>query len=140
MIRAVFDCNVLISAIGWTGNPRACLQLVGAGQVLLCVTAAVWEEYDHRIPEVLAAPRPEPNPRPLLDWLLAHALFVDPIPLGKQRSRDLADDRYLACALGGKVEALVTSDRDLLDLGKPFGVHVLTPVEFLKLVRGRAGF
>jgi predicted nucleic acid-binding protein len=140
VIRAVFDCNLLISAIGWSGNPRACLQLVGAGQVLLCVTTAVWEEYDQRIPEVLAAQRPDVDPRPVLDWLLARALFVDPLPLGKPRSRDLKDDRYLGCALGGRAAALVTNDLDLLDLGKPFGVPVLTPVEFLKLVRGSAGF
>jgi hypothetical protein len=73
-----------------------------------------------RIPEVLAAQRPEVEPRPVLDWLLAHALFVDPLLLGKPRSRDLKDDRYLACALGGKAEALVTNNRDLVDLGKPF--------------------
>jgi predicted nucleic acid-binding protein len=34
----------------------------------------------------------------------------------------------------------VTNDRDLLTLGKPFGVAVMTPIEFLKLARSRAGF
>ena len=70
MIRAVFDCNLLIFAIGWSGNPRACLNLAGARQVLVCVTPAVWEEYERRIPEVLASKRPEADPRPVLDWLL----------------------------------------------------------------------
>jgi predicted nucleic acid-binding protein len=60
--------------------------------------------------------------------------------LGKQRSRDPTDDRYLACALGARAEALVSNDRDLLVLGKPFGVPVMTPIHFLKLVRGRSGF
>ena len=67
------------------------------------------------------------------------ARFVDAAPLGKSRSRDLKDDRYLACALGARAEAIVSNDRDLLDLGKPFGVAILTPIEFLKLVRGRMG-
>jgi predicted nucleic acid-binding protein len=60
--------------------------------------------------------------------------------LGKQRCRDAKDERYLACALGADAEAIVTNDRDLLALGKPFGVAVMTPIEFLKLARSRAGF
>ncbi len=134
-MRVVFDCNLLISAIGWGGLPRTCLDLVAAGQAVLCVTPEVWTEYDTRVPEILAAKRPGVDPRPVLDWLLKRAQFVDPAPLGKRRSRDLADDRCLAAALGAGARGLVTSDRDLLDLGKPFGVAILTPVEFIKLVR-----
>ena len=32
---------------------------------------------------------------------------------------------------------LVTNDRDLLDLGNPFGIRVVTPVEFLRILRDR---
>ncbi len=135
MIPAVFDCNVIISAIGWGGHPRSCLNLVAAGQVRLCVTADIVAEFDARVPEVLAERKPQVDPRPTLDWLLTAAYFVDPAPLGKQRSRDLKDDRYLACALGAGAAAIVTNDRDLLDLKKPFGVQVFTPIEFLKFVR-----
>ena len=63
--------------------------------------------------------------------------FVEPAPLGKPRSRDPKDDRYVACALGAKAEAIVSNERDLLALERPFGVAILTPVEFLKMVRGR---
>jgi hypothetical protein len=38
MIPAVFDCGVVVSALGWSGNPRFCLDLVYAGQVCLGVT------------------------------------------------------------------------------------------------------
>lgn len=137
MIRAVFDCGVLISAIAWPGNPRACLGLVAHRQVSLCATTEVWNEYHTRIPEVIRAVRPKVTPRATLDWLLTVLYFVEPAPLGKQRSRDPKDDRYLACALGAAADALVTNDRDLLVLGKPFGIFVCTPIQFLKLVRGR---
>jgi uncharacterized protein len=139
VIPAVFDCGVLVSAIGWPGNPRACLTLVAHRQVRLCVTPEVWAEYDARIPSLLAQEQPSANARPILDWLLTIAQFVEPSPLGKQRSRDLKDDRYLACALGAGARFLVSNDRDLLDLQKPFGVAVVTPVQFLLRVRGQAG-
>jgi predicted nucleic acid-binding protein len=133
-ILAVFDCNVIISAIGWGGNPRACLALAAAGQVRLCLTPEIWSEYDLRVPEVLAGKKPGTDARPALDLILQTSHFVEAAPLGKQRSRDLKDDRYLAGA-----KFIVTSDRDLLDLGKPFGVQILTPIKFLLHVRGRAG-
>lgn len=139
MIPAVYDCNLLIAAIGWQGNPRHCLTLVAREQVRLCVTHEIWAEYDTKIAAVLAEERPGVNPRPTLDWLLTVSLFVHPAPLGKQRSRDLKDDRYLACALGAGADALVTNDRGLLDLGKPFGVPIMSSIQLLQLVRGRAG-
>jgi putative PIN family toxin of toxin-antitoxin system len=139
VIPVVFDCGVLVSAIGWRGNPRRCLGLVAHRQVRLCVTSEIWDEYDRRIPAVLARKRPGVDPRPALDWLLTVGQFVEPAPLRRQRSRDPKDDPYLACALAAGAEAIVTNDRDLLDSGKPFGVSILTPVQFLLRVRGRAG-
>jgi uncharacterized protein len=134
VILAVFDCSVVVSAIGWGGLPRACLNVVGAGQAVLCVTAEVWGEYERRAPEILAEKKPAAEPRPVLDWLLKRAYFVAPAPLGKRRSRDPKDDPYLAAALGAGAQCVVTNDKDLLVLGKPFGVAMLTPVEFLRLV------
>jgi putative PIN family toxin of toxin-antitoxin system len=140
MITAVYDCNVLIAAIGWGGNPRHCLQLVAGGQVRLVVTDEVWAEYKCRVPEVLAQKRPEVDPHPALEWLHRVVVFVEGAPLGKRRSRDPKDDPYLSCALGARAETVVTGDRDLLVLGKPFGVSMMTPVAFLKWVRERSLF
>jgi len=136
VIPVVFDCGVLVSAIGWSGNPRRCLRLVAHRQIRLCVTPDVWEEYETWIPAVLSQKRPGVKVRPTLDWLLTVACFSTPAPLGNQRSRDVKDDRYLACALGAGAKWLVSNDRDLLDLGKPFGVAIVTPVQLLLHVRG----
>jgi putative PIN family toxin of toxin-antitoxin system len=138
VILAVFDCNILVSAIGWAGHPRACLALVAGHQVKLCVTPDIWAEYEKRVPEVLAKEKRNADPRPLLNELVRIAHFVTPAPLGKQRSRDLKDDRYLACALAAGSKFIVSNDRDLLDLEKPFGVAIVTPIQFLLHVRGQS--
>ncbi len=137
MILAVFDCNILISAIGWGGNPRACLSLVSGRQVTLCVTGDIWDEYEKRVPEVLTEKKPKTDPCPVLNELVRIAFFVSPATLGKQRSRDLKDDRYLACALAAGAKFIVSNDRDLLDLEKPFGIRIVTPIQFLLHVRGQ---
>lgn len=135
MIPAVFDCGVVVSALGWSGNPRFCLDLVYAGQVCLCVTTEVWEEYRAKVPEVLGAHRRSVDAEVELARLLRVVQFVKPAALGKRRGRDPEDERYLAAALGAGVAALVSNDRDLLALGKPFGVPIVTPIEFLRLAR-----
>jgi predicted nucleic acid-binding protein len=60
------------------------------------------------------------------------ALHCPPAPLGQQRSRDVSDDPFLACALAAEAKYIVASDRDLLSLGKPFGVLMITPVELVR--------
>jgi predicted nucleic acid-binding protein len=61
---------------------------------------------------------------------------VSPAPLGKQRSRDRKDDAYLAAALAAGAKCLVTYDHDLLALGKPFGIEIVKPSEFLRRLPG----
>lgn len=133
-VPAVFDCSVVIAGLGWSGNPRFCLDLVFAGQVRLCVTTDVWDEYAATIPTILASRNRPVNASVELARLLKLAQFFEPAPLGGPRSRDLNDDRYLAAALGAGAMAIVSNDRDLLDLGKPFGIAILTPIQFIKRI------
>ena len=43
----------------------------------------------------------------------------------------------ISCALAVPAEFIVSRDRDLLDLGKPFGVEIVTPRAFLNRVHAR---
>ena len=132
MIRAVYDCNVILSGIGWNGSARQCLQWVARRRVFLFVTDAILAEYEAVIPETLAEETPGIDPHPKLVWIRAQSRLVEPAPLGKQRSRDAKDDIYLAGALAGDAQYIVTYDKDLLDLDKPFGIEVIRPAEFLR--------
>jgi putative PIN family toxin of toxin-antitoxin system len=135
MIQAIYDCNVILSGIGWNGSARKCLKLVAERQVFLFVTEAVLAEYESVIPETLAEEVPEVNPQPKLAWIKSKARLVDPSPLGKRRSRDVKDDIYLAAALGAAAEYIVTYDKDLLALEKPFGIETIRPAEFLRRIK-----
>ena len=135
MIRAVYDCNVILSGIGWNGSARQCLQLVARRRVFLFVTDAILAEYEAVIPETLAAETPDIDPHPKLAWIRAKSRLVEPAPLGKRRSRDAKDDIYLAGALAGGARYIVTYDKDLLDLDKPFGIEVIRPAEFLRRLK-----
>jgi len=72
------------------------------------------------------------SPWPLFNWFRGACRQVEPVPLGKQRSRDPSDDPYLACALAAKAQFIVTRDPDLLVLDKPFGVQIVSPRALLQ--------
>jgi putative PIN family toxin of toxin-antitoxin system len=135
MIRAVYDCNVILSGIGWNGSARKCLKRVAERRVFLFVTEEMLAEYESVIPETLAEEVPEVNPHPKLAWIKSKARLVEPSPLGKRRSRDAKDDVYLAAALGAAAEYIVTYDKDLLDFDKPFGIQTIRPAEFLRRIK-----
>ena len=135
MIRAVYDCNVIMSGIGWNGAARNCLKLVAFRQVFLYVTDEILAEYEAVIPETLAEETPKVDPLPKLAWIRNKSRLVEPAPLGKRRSRDLKDDIYLAAAIAASAKCVVTYDKDLLALEKPFGIEIIRPPEFLRRIK-----
>jgi hypothetical protein len=83
MIRAVYDCNVIMSGIGWNGAARNYLKRVACRQVFLYVTDEILAEYEAVIPETLAEEMPKIDPQPKLAWIMAcfqKALGSTPAP------------------------------------------------------------
>ena len=133
MIRAVFDTSTVVAAIFWPrSTTRRAWTLVARRKVRACVTPEIEEEYRATCLEFQQSRFPDRSPLPFLNWIHHKALHSLPAPLGKQRNRDATDDPFLACALAAQAEYIIASDRDLLSLGKPFGVAIVTPAELLK--------
>ena len=135
MIAVVFDTNAVVSAIFWPRSPaRGCLSGLARRQYGIAVSRDVFDEYGAVAAEL--QPRfPGCNSSGALAWLRLKAHWVEPAPLGKQRSRDPKDDPFLACALAAHAKYVVTRDDDLLVLGKPFGIEMIAPTRFLAWLR-----
>ena len=67
----------------------------------------------------------------LFAWVEKYARMVEPTSLGRQRSRDPKDDMFIACALAAGAQTIISSDKDLLDLHKPFDVEIVHPSAFI---------
>jgi putative PIN family toxin of toxin-antitoxin system len=133
-MTVVFDTNVFVSAAAsFTGSSRRCFSLLAKRRFQLAVTKDILAEYE------TAAERLSRRPgkyhglkwRPLFYWLCDKAVYHEPAPLGKQRSRDVTDDIFLAGALAAGAKIIVSHDEDLLALGKPFGIEILKPAIFV---------
>ena len=127
MTRVVFDCNVVMAAVGWRNEPYLCLVQVARRRVRPFVSDFIVEEYRRVAREMETERIFRRSPWPALDWFLSACHSFEPTPLGKRRARDPKDDPYLACALAARAEFIVSRDPDLLDLDKPFGIKIITP-------------
>jgi len=132
-MNVVADTKVVVSAIFWPGESRACLALWARRRFTLAVSVAILEEYGE-VAHRLARRLHQVNPEPWLEWIERRARVYEPAPLGRPRSRDPEDDQFLACALASGAKLIVSKDKDLLALEKPFGIEVLLPRQFLARV------
>ncbi len=128
-MKVVFDAGVVFSGAGWRGEAHLCLLAMARRRVTAFATPQTLAELRQIVEQIGFKSRH--SPYTILDWYYGAVKLVSPAPLGKQRSRDAKDDPYLACALAAKAVILVSRDEDLLVLGKPFGIEIVTPKELL---------
>ena len=132
-MTVVFDTSVVIQAMFWQRSTgRRCFVGVARRRFKLALSAAILLEYE-RTAAILRTERfREANPAGMLGWLARVALYVEPAPLRGRLSRDAKDNVFVATALAAQATHIITQDRDLLALEKPFGVKIVTPAEFLR--------
>ena len=133
-MRVVFDANVLVAGVCWQGEGWLCLIKLARRHAFAYGTPATLEETRETTLRVIQEQHPRHNAETRLSWYLEKLRLVEPAPLGKPRSRDVTDDPYLAAALAARAKVIVTYDRDLLALEKPFGIPIVRPARFLQML------
>ncbi len=142
MLKAVLDTNVLVSALLSAGGiPNQVLRQAGLTYQLFA-SDKILEEAE----EVLRRPRirergqlTEDKIREFLAILQTVADIV-PDPPSLQVIEDDPDDNIiLGCALGAQADYLVTGDMHLKRLGSYEGIRIVSPSEFLTIIKRGVG-
>lgn len=129
--RVAIDTSVVVAGIFWQGSARRCLVRFARREFQLFVTEPVLREYAETAWELKIEENLPANPQPWLDWLNRRATILAPVPLAEPVSTDPEDDKFIECALACGADFLVSRDRHLLRLEKPFGITVLDDRSFL---------
>ena len=136
MKRAVFDTNVLLSALLATSGVSAHL-LIHSEHFTLITSEAILAELAEK----------SHLPRIQVKYYLTDAVITEYITRLRAAAtvvdvhssvtvvRDPDDNMVLACALDGGAGYVVSRDRDLLDIGTYQGIQLLSPEQFLAIVR-----
>lgn len=137
-MRVVLDTNVIISAtLIRGGNEDRIMRLWRQGAFELVLSPPILEE----MARVLSYERRrrlrwmmEEEVTTFLQALVGESVLV-PGKVSVKVSRDPEDDKFLAAALEGQADYVVTGDKDLLDLRAHENVRILAPARFLRLLR-----
>ena len=135
-MRVVFDSNVVASGVGWDGEAYLCLVQLAHRRAIAYGSDVTLNEARETCVRLIQELKFSHHAASRLNWYLSAVKRVEPVPLGKQRSRDVKDDPYLAVAMAARARIIVSYDKDLLDLEKPFGIDIVRPARFLQLIRG----
>ena len=130
MIRVVVDTNVFISSF-FGGNPRKIIDLWKSGEVTLCLSKPIVDEYI----EVLS--RLELRNEKELEELLGffahgfHIVFTGKTPELHVVEKDPDDNMFIECAVALKSEFIVTGDKALKAIKEYMYIRIVSPNEFL---------
>ena len=129
MTRVVLDTNVFVSSF-FGGNPRTIVDLWKTGEITLCLSRAIVEEYV----EVLRRLGLQ-NERELGELLALFARgfsvqFTAKTPELHVVKEDPDDDKFIECAVALNAEVIISGDRALTGIKNYMGIRIVTPKEF----------
>ena len=126
----VLDTNVFISGIFFSGPPCTILKAWRDNAIQLIISPDIFQEY-HRVALELSAQFPAIDISEILDLLLVKAEMIDAGDLPEAVSADRDDDKFLACAIAGSSQLIVSGDKHLLDISPYRNMIILKPRQFV---------
>ncbi len=128
MLRAVFDTNVFISAL-FGGFPEEAYRAVLERRCALVVSPSILAELARTLREKFHTPEAE-----IVAYVRQIGRIAEIVRPHHAVSvlRDEADNRVLECAEAGRVDLIVSGDRDLLRLKRYGAVPIVRPADFVR--------
>ena len=134
MIRVVVDTIVFNSSF-FGGNSRKVIDLWRSGEVILCLSKPVINEYIEVLHRLGLQDEKE------IDQLLSlfahglHVVFTAKTPELKIVEKDPDDDMFIECAVVLKAEFVITGDKALKTIQEYMRTKIVSPNEFLNYFR-----
>jgi len=139
-IRVVIDTNVLVSGLfGIKDSPSFhILSAVRTQRIILVTSPVIVEEIEEVIDRERIAKFTKMSKDERTDFM-DKLIERSDVTAGKQllhlTGRDVKDDKFLACASEAKADYIITGDRDLLVMQEYEGIKIVTPREFLEILK-----
>ncbi|MDY6950378.1 MAG: putative toxin-antitoxin system toxin component, PIN family [Thermodesulfobacteriota bacterium] len=130
MIKIVVDTNVFVSSF-FGGNPRKIVDLWKSGQITLCLSKPIMDEY------VAVLQRLGLENEPELEELLGlfaggyHLIFTAKTPKLTLVEADPDDNKFIECAVALKAHVIISGDKALTAIEDYMGIKVVTAKQFL---------
>ena len=134
MMRVVVDTNVFVSSF-FGGIPRKIVDLWKNGQVILCLSKPIVDEYVEVLRRLGLQNEIELKE---LMGLFAQGpgiLFSANTPRLKIVDKDPDDNKFIECAVALNATYVVSGDKSLLGVGEYMGISIVTPRQFMEAIK-----
>lgn len=140
ILRVVIDTNVLVSGLfGLRDSPSSQIMHAFRAQKLILVSSlAIFEEVRGVINRERIVTKTKMNVderKEFMDLLVERCEIIEGQQLQQTGSRDIKDNKFLACGIEAQVAYIVTGDDDSLVLKKHEGITIIKPREFLEILQ-----
>lgn len=134
MVKVVIDTNVFISSF-FGGIPRAIIDQWKNGEIILCISQDIIEEYLEVLNRLGLEDKDEID---LLCRLFAegyHSIFAAKTPNLNVVIDDPDDDKFLECAVALDCKMVISGDKHLKNIKKYIDIEILSPREFVNRLK-----
>ena len=130
MIKVVVDTNVFVSSF-FGGNPRKIIDLWKHGQVTLCISRPIFDEYMAVLRRLGLQNEQELEELVGLFARGFQVLFCAKTPELHVVEKDPNDNKFIECAVELKADFIISGDKALTSIEDYMGIRIVTPKEFL---------
>jgi putative PIN family toxin of toxin-antitoxin system len=129
-VKVVLDTNVFVSGVFFSGPPYQILRAWKNQELQIVVSQEILDEY-YRVGEELSERFPGTDLNPILELVASKTELVKAARLSEAVCDDPDDDKFFACAIGGKTEIIVSGDKHLLKMSGYKEIKVVRPRQFV---------
>ncbi|NOQ22973.1 MAG: putative toxin-antitoxin system toxin component, PIN family [Candidatus Aegiribacteria sp.] len=130
-MQVVVDTNVLISAVFFGGKPGQILDAWQKKKIELVISTEILAEYIdvlHR----LSAKYPKVDVSQIITLIASFSLIVEARSLEEKVCEDPDDDKFIAAAIAGSSNVIITGDAHLLDVSGYSDIEMIEPAAFIE--------
>ena len=130
MIKIVLDTNVFVSSFSG-GNPRKIVDLWKTGEITLCLSRMIIDEYIEVLKRL--GLQNEKELEELLNLFARgfHVIFTVKTPELVVVKDDPDDDKFIECAVALNAKYIITGYKTLTSIQNYMGITILNPKDFL---------
>ena len=129
-MKIVIDSNIFVSSFFWGGNPRKIFDRVIDGLDELFISDELLKE----ILEVMLRKKFNLELQKAIDYvniIEQYSFKIIPNNVSEVISRDKDDNKIINCGIMGKVDCIISGDKDLLILKEYNGIKIMNPKSYL---------
>jgi len=132
-MRVVIDTNIFVSSF-FGGKPRQIIDLWKNGNLILCLSGEILDEYVEVLNRLGFRDREEMGELLKLFAENVNIRFTSKTPKLQLVQEDPDDDKFIECAVALGAGYVITGDKALKALEEYIGIRIVTPAQFLEQI------